>query len=278
MAAGFVINMRFLVIIGLFLSFVVLARGALQSWEKIEIPTMPVVGEKKKAGPVVERQSLALNPRVPDLLPDLKQGYLFNEERQLSENTGEEESVAENAPEATSTLVNMETLTYVGSIIIGDVRKGLVSFSVAEPKTSNTPGPRVRPVSRVSREAQKYASLKEQEPFYDFRVARILPEKIVFAKGDSTVEKLLYDPEKERVSSPMPVRRGGPIPVQGTAVPQPVRSAQTIPQPEATQPNDANINQPTASRSNPSIRPTLPNRPIRRPQVIQRRRLPTQSP
>jgi len=275
--------MRLAIIIALLVSFIVLSRGALQSWQKIDIPATVETGAKRKAGPgAAERQILALNPQAPPLLPDLRQGYLFSEQRQLAEDTGEEGKNADESQEVASSQVNLETLNYTGSLIVGNVRKGLVSFSLLEPIQSERSPGRIRPVSRQPKANEEKAIVTEKEEFYDLRVASIQPDKIVFTKGESTVEKMLYDPAKQRVSPPVVAQENrqpaGQAKVRLPQSGRPLQAGQPVAQPAAQQPDFENVNQNQATPPVRTVRPpSLPARTIRRPQVIQRRRLPVQS-
>jgi len=278
--------MRFVAIIGLLLTLVVLARGTIKSWKEIEIPPMPEIGANRKTISPVERQPLDLNPQVPVLLPDLHAGYLFNEQRLLAESAEEELPAGDSMAEESSIPVNMDTLTYSGSIIIGNVRKGMVSFSTGE---TNTPAlqSRRRPSPRAVNRKLEYKTVTEGEAFYDFMVAQILPDKIVFSRGGTTVEKMLYDPQKERNKVPRTMTPGARVPLPGQprrAVPgQPVPSVQPAPpvtigeQPDTGQPEAAEGPSTPTQQLPPRARPSQPSRTIRRPRVIQRRRLPVQS-
>jgi hypothetical protein len=286
--------MRFVVIIGLLLTLVVLARGALQSWKEIEIPPMPEIGDNKKATSLAERQPLELNPQVPVLMPDLHAGYLFNQQRLLAESAEEESPAGDSMGEEASIPVNMDTLTYSGSIIIGNVRKGMVSFSTGETGTPALQSRRRTPPRAVTGKLE-YKTVSEGEAFYDFVVAQILPDKIVFSRGGATVEKLLYDPQKERKKVARTMTPGSRVPLPGQprravpgqprrAVPgQPAPSVQPSPpvtigeQPDTGQPEAAKGPSTPTQQLNPGARPSLPSRTVRRPRVIQRRRLPVQS-
>lgn len=274
--------MRLAAIIALLFSFLVLAKGALHSWEKIQIPAMVDSGAKMRAGAGAERQPLALNPQVPPLLPDLRQGYLFNEQRQLAEDSGEEGKNADESQELASTQVNLDTLNYTGSLIVGNTRKGLVSFSILQPEQSERSPGRIRSISREQKSNTETAIVSENEEFYDLRVASIQPDKIVFTKSGSTIEKMLYAPDKKRVAPPPQaqekIQPAGKAPIRLPQSGRMVRAGQPVEQPAAVQPDFENINPNQATPPARTVRPpALPTRSIQRPQVIQRRRLPVQS-
>jgi len=284
--------MRFVVIIGLALSLLVLGEGALQNWKKIEIPKMPDVSQKKKTSAAPERQNLAVNPQVPVLMPDLNTGYLFNAQRSITEQEGEEAASDESDVQGQSQ-VNMESLVYAGSIIIGDLRKGMVSFSLQEEAPTPT-APRRRGSPMVRRPAPKadmqYATVDEGDDFYGFKVASVQPDRIIFSKNGTNVEKMLYDPDKERTVAAAPNRpaSGG---VQAGANPPNVGGG-TVPLPRQIGPagQRARLNPATVHTAEPGRAPVViaPSTPpvtptprlrstVRRPQVIQRRRLPVQT-
>lgn len=273
--------MRLVAIIGLLLSLVVLGTSALESWQPIAIPATPEVSEKKRTPPVAERQNIAFNPQVPVLMPDLNTGYLFNPQRSFAEEEGEEPASDEVLAGAASQL-NMETLFYVGSIIVGDLRKGMVSFSMQEERaTSPLPGRRGRTIARrrvPAKTSMEYATVDEGEDFYGYKVVSVQPDRIVFSKNGKNVEKLLYDPDKER---PEPVALNRPSPAvpanRGADAQQPER---TVPQPasgtrQAVTPNPAMPATPAVQAPRP--RNNIPQRTVQRPRVIQRRRLPVQT-
>ncbi len=273
--------MRFAVIIGLVLSLLLLGEAALQSWKAIEIPGMPEVSLKKKGPPAPLRQLLEVNPRVPVLMPDLNTGYLFNAQRSISEQEGEEATAGESATEPQSQ-VNMDTLVYAGSIIIDHLRKGMVSFSLKEeqaPAVSARRLGRYRIQRQVNKVSTQYETVDEGDDFYGFKVASVQPDRIIFSKNGTTIEKMLYDPNKERTGTPSPNRptvAGGPAGAgaanEGAAavpLPRPAGQPGTVtpspPRPEGGTTPAVSPRSPTPAVLTPGIRT-----PSRRPHVIQR--------
>ena len=73
-------------------SLFLLIREGVTSWQGLESTVPPVKAVKKLAAPGGAQKQVSFYPKVPKKLPDLNQGYLFNEERFLaSEGEGEKE-------------------------------------------------------------------------------------------------------------------------------------------------------------------------------------------
>ena len=159
---------------------------------------------KVKGGyPLSGQEKPEFYPEVPASLPDLRDGYLFNEERMLSaaeEEGGEEEDAGGEHEEIK---VNMDDVMYVGSVIRGDVRKGLVAYPAQRksPKTLDKIKRTKKKTLWTSRN-QDYARLLVGESFSDYKVVEIEPDRIEFEKGGKRVVKLLNDPGKERIKPP----------------------------------------------------------------------------
>ena len=201
----------------------------------------------------------------------------------------------------------MDTLVYVGSIIVGDLRKGMVSFSLKE--ETKVPAARLRrgrPVPRrlPPKTTMENATVEEGEDFYGFKVSSVQPEKILFSKNGTTIEKPLYDPNKQRAE---PVALNRPVSDRGQVDPaqlnRSVRSnvatgvapqnqgAAIVPQPRQSVPGDrtGRINQLIPPQPDTEVAPDVNStqvgapvgnpqrRTIQRPRVIQRRRLPVQT-
>jgi len=282
---------RFFVIVGLFLSLVFLGRGMLAALNPLELPP-PVSPPVKKPVPKKGIRLADFYPKPPVVMPELSDGYLFNEERLLvtAEPEAPEEPAAE--PEEPALAVDMETLEYVGSIIVGELRKGMVAFTVLEPQAKQAPKRRLPAPGRrlpgrqttakkVSKKpsSKKYATVKEKDDFYGYTVVLVAPDRIVFSKGDSKVEKLLYDPEKERLAPPPITRQAArpaarPAPAGRSAARPAARPATPVRPPTRQTPAAA---RPSARLpASPHSRATTPPPATRpRPTVIQRRRVPT---
>ncbi len=186
------------------LSFLLLLREAF-----ISVPTEdgvdggPAVGKSKRHPVVPQEKSVPFYPPVPTVLPDLNLGYLFNAERFLP---GEKDSAAsaEEAGEAgTEVTVDIETVFYAGSIIAGDVRKGLIVYpALAGPATPVKKGEPVAAAS--SQKPRKYAQLAPGDTVSGYSVVAVEADRLVLQKGEETIEKLLNDPKKERIAPPPP--------------------------------------------------------------------------
>lgn len=236
---------RFAVILVLLVSLVLLGKGALQSWQPVPLPSGSKAEDRdRRATTVADRPAVVFYPQVPPVSPDLKDGYLFNAERLLDLDTEDEEDEEVKVdPAVSDAQVDIEGLEYVGSIIIGELRRGMVSYSLtvsAQPEARNAnrslPDPRQR--SRSTRQQpnagqqpslggrggspkrssgeMKHATVDEGETFFGFVVEQVLPDKIVFEKDGHVTERLLYDPDKERSSPPARQVAANQVPV-GTA-------------------------------------------------------------
>ncbi len=145
-------------------------------------------------------------PQVPHPLPNLNHGYLFNEERLISvqgeERFGEAKEV--NRPGPT---VDMDNVFYAGSIIVGEVRKGLVVYTLPRPSTPQNR--RMRPTQVDSRDKERnYMQLAVGTKFSGYKVIAIEPDRIVFSNGLESIEKKLNDPQKARIAAPILPKRG----------------------------------------------------------------------
>ena len=148
---------------------------------------------------------IALQPVVPGIMPDLNHGYPFNAERHLE---GEGEPGGVDAVGTGQLInVNVNKLVYSGSIIGGNFRKAIVSFPAAA-----AVGPKLKLLNRRMRAPAKleHTMLKEGDILGSYRVAAIFPDKIVFKRGEETLEKFLYDPDKKRSARVEQVRAAAP--------------------------------------------------------------------
>jgi hypothetical protein len=145
-------------------------------------------------------KNMIFYPPVPAALPDFTKGYLFNEERMIE---GAAVDNGDGTEEETAGLnVDMDTVFYAGSIIIGEIRKGLVTY----------PSPKAAPLNRkiTVRQAappareRNYAQLAVDESFSGYTVVEVESDRIVFQKGAETIEKMLNDPKKTRIAAPPP--------------------------------------------------------------------------
>ena len=161
-------------------------RGA----DSLEPPEAKQRATKKTAR---QNKPLSLNPKVPSPLPNLNQGYLFNQARFLKSGNGDPNGQSNQH-------INMESLQYNGSIIIGETRKALISYTDGA-KTSQ------RIKKTPSRTPRKNTSPKQQttskvvtlgESIGGYTVSQVEPLQLTFTRGSHTITKDLFSTEKKR--------------------------------------------------------------------------------
>jgi hypothetical protein len=193
------------IIIGLLLlaslSFMVFE--AVQTWQS---PNFATVQPAKKVVSIPEpqqrQQKTSFYPSVPTTLPNLNEGYLFNQKRNLEDPSKKNGKQSAEKKEK----IEFDQLRYNGSLIIGNVAKALISYP--EPKkvpTKKGKLPRRRTTKNNKRSLGMETVRKTLEAgdiLGSYRVKDIQPEKIVFQRGDKQIEKMLYDPEKKRIIAP----------------------------------------------------------------------------
>ncbi|MBU4262012.1 MAG: hypothetical protein KKC76_09085 [Proteobacteria bacterium] len=141
-------------------------------------------------------------PPLPAALPDFNKGYLFNEERMIEGATGDDNNGDGTEEDTAGLNVDMDTVFYAGSIIIGEIHKCLVTY----------PSPKAAPLNKkiTARQAaptareRNYAQLAVGESFSGYTIVEVEPDRIVFQKGSETIEKMLNDPKKTRIAAPPP--------------------------------------------------------------------------
>ncbi len=183
-------------------------------------PVKPVMPQK----PI----QLFLNPVMQQPLPDLNQGYLFNSERFLKTADGSDDFMDSN-----SETINMETLQYDGSVIVGETRKALVSFALGRPS------PPAKNVKTRSAGREKSPGAKRSTKIITvgdmvagYTVSRVEPLVLTFTRGGHEVKKELFGTEKERPQPPVVVK-DKVVPSQGKT-PQKIRP-QRVPRRSAAQ-------------------------------------------
>lgn len=201
-----------LTLILLFLA-VVMMRGVASDWRKSISEPSGIAAQKSAPG------SDALSPGVPapplqpatsPNLPDLKVGYVFNQERMLGgneplpEDKGDELGADnENAQGITA---DIEDITFVGSIITDAFSRALIVYpaqNLSGPAKPTSRSSRVKvPTQRAGGGAEEHAQLEVGDKISGYEVTEILFDKLIFAKGDEKVEKLLFDPAKTRQAPP----------------------------------------------------------------------------
>ncbi|RJX33791.1 MAG: hypothetical protein C4531_04815 [Desulfurivibrio sp.] len=201
--------------ITLSLSLIFLAKESIVALRGGGIPAPPV-SEDRQARPQAAypaERNVIFYPPVPIALPDFNKGYLFNEERSIESAA---DGSGDGSGEDTASLsVDMDAVFYAGSIIIGEIRKGLVAY----------PSPRATVLNRkiTTRQAapqdkeRNYAQLAVGENFSGYTVAEVEADRIVFQKGSETIEKMLIDPKKSRITPPPLPKAPGKTPAAAPA-------------------------------------------------------------
>jgi len=144
-------------------------------------------------------------PPPPPVLPDLNTNYLFNEERAIAGNLAEQGAGGQQ-----EAAVNIKDVFYVGSVITGESRKGIVSYpgskTPAPAPTTRTRGRRV-PTVTSAESAMEQTFLSPGDSFGGYKVTEVEADRIVFKKGAEVIEKMLNDPDKKRKTvTPQPPR------------------------------------------------------------------------
>lgn len=171
-----------------------------------DITVAPVTKKKKKSGPRHKQKKISFYPSVPSPMPDLYDGYLFNEERHLAD---PEEKVEEDIAEEGVDL-DLDAVMYTGSIIIGNMVKGLITYPEPQQKIVKPRNYRNKSRKKTRLPLDKKRVSKTVQPgdvVGGFRISSIVPEKIVFIKGKEQIEKMLYDSEKKRIVVPKALPR-----------------------------------------------------------------------
>lgn len=218
---------RPVVVIALLLSSAVMMREVASDWRQGPPPPENSTKKAASAGDTAPLpQPKPLQPALSGPLPDLKDGYLFNPERMLAgaePPPKDEEKSEENELENLSGLATkMSDVTYAGSLIADNFRRAIIVYTEAAKGKAPAASP-AQPASRSSKAkppapaagGEKHAQLEVGDIIDGYVVASIQPDKLIFTKGDETVEKLLHDPEKKRQAPPpqakaVPPGGGGP--------------------------------------------------------------------
>lgn len=210
--------MRPALILILLLTTAIMMRGVASDWRQGQI--LPTEGPAKKSSPAPAEavvplpQVKDLQPTVPGILPDLKEGYLFNPERTLVEEKPQatKEETASTEIKEFGVDASIDEVTYEGSIIADAFSQAIIIYPGGAKKTKEPP----QPASRSSRKAaapqasggDEHARLEVGDMLDGYELTEILPAKLIFSKGEEKVEKLLHDPDKKRIDAP---RASGPM-------------------------------------------------------------------
>jgi hypothetical protein len=184
------------------------------------------IGDSKPEFPAKD-----LYPPVPAVSPELSDNYLFNSERSF-----EDDGVAAGPANGA---VDLAEVTFTGSLIVGQIRIGLITYQDDVAAAPGTPAATSRR-GQVARRARtksvtKNRQLAAGENFMGYSVEAIEKDRIVFKKGDEMIEKFLYDSGKDRSGVGEVIRSQ---PGQTVTVP----GGRTVPPVPARQPADERHN------------------------------------
>ena len=223
----------------------------------------PVEPGDDKTGKKVAAE-MDLYPPLPKMMPDLNDGYIFNKERHFEED--DTSGVWSLGPAGS---IDLNEIVYSGSLIVGDVRKALITYqemaSTPKPVANRRTAGRQPRKSRAKKTYQ-HKQLDPGEDFMGYKVAKIESDRIVFERGSEKIEKFLFDGSKDRVVVKTATRtvapktsgagrtvppaatsrRQSPPPAKGTA-PPPVTPRAAKP-PVTTRPDARNTPPASASR------------------------------
>lgn len=183
------------------------------------------------------------NPPVVTPLPDVNKGYVFSEKREYVKTVplaAGKSAQVEQGPDP------LASLLYSGSVIVGNLRRALVSYQeqTREPALRR-PTPGRGPAPAVSQGGVRNKQLHQGDSFLGYVVAAIEPDRIVFAKGDLKVEKFLHDRNKKRIAAAEPSRREvapteiGGVPLQALAPPEVLGELMALPPSAGSAPGPA---------------------------------------
>lgn len=186
--------LRLSIIILLLLSLFIQVKGIALVWKGVTFSSGLKGGMEERMFQMPVRKRVAFYPSVPVALPDLNDGYLFNEIRSL------EEEAEEEGPDALEAGVDVEDVLYVGSIITDTLHTGMLSVKSSQAPVMRS---RSRTARKTVREKEtKYFTVSLGDSFHGYKVTGIFPEKIVFERDGKVLEKYLFDPAKKRLAVP----------------------------------------------------------------------------
>lgn len=204
------ITYRIAVIAALLFCFSVILRQFFVANEglPIEVAAMDELGDDAKP---FQLQKKELYPPVPAVLPDLNENYLFNSERNFSENELEVGSATGS--------IDLAEVTYAGSLIVGEIRMALVTYKekaavAGRGAASRRPGAASRRTPAKNTEENRQLAVGNN--FMGYIVDKIEKDRIVFKKGNEMVVKFLYDSGKDRSGIGQPINSSARQPVATT--------------------------------------------------------------
>lgn len=187
--------LRLSIIIAFLITLFIQLKGIALVWKGVTLSEGPKGEMEDRVVQAPAGRRVAFYPSVPVSIPDLNDGYLFNEIRLL-----EEEEAEEEGPDALEAGVDVEDVSYVGSIITDTLQKAMLSI---KPSGTTVMKSRGRTVRRTVRKKEtKYLTVSLGDSFHGYKVTGIFPEKIVFERDGKVLEKFLFDPAKKRLTPP----------------------------------------------------------------------------
>ena len=205
----------------LVITLILLMQGISATWRQQIDLSPPAAKVKTAAAPDLAAigKGIGARPKVPLALPDLKQGYLFNEERAVEDEIPEPEKEEFHGNDL-GLNARVDDIQFSGAVIGKSFKIALISYPEAtRPKKmgSKRHGRSAKSIAKRGIGGLKNARVKEGDLVNGYKVAAIYPDKIVFEKGKDTIEKFLYDPDKKRI---VPKRASRSAPPPGRAVPR----------------------------------------------------------
>lgn len=211
--------------------------GLISVWR--EDPLRALAATKKKtaqAQAAVPEKNLSLQPTVSGSLPDFNEGYIFNAERNLAAGDGKDGQSRDAGKEG------LDKVRYNGAIIVENNTRALLSYAAAPPG---------------SQQKQGFLRVVVGDTVNGYMVTDILPEKIIFSRGNQKITKLLYDRTKNQGAGQSPAAPGDsklqiPVPPRPVNAPGQNDKPRMPPEPRRDNPLPSDEKQ----RDNPSSRPS----------------------
>lgn len=193
-------------IIILILSVFFMIKGISETWKSGLASPPDVTKKQQEVTPEKAEPELTFNPVVPQVLPDLKSGYLFNAERLLAEvDKKDVELQTDMLASEEGVKTNIDDVTYSGALITDTFRWAIITYSAAPLSAKVDKKKRTSRRRRGRRPASKTTEttkVMEGDFVGGYKVASIESDRIIFSKAGETVEKYIYDPNKNRAKPP----------------------------------------------------------------------------
>lgn len=170
--------------------FALLQSDPIQQFSSIDNVKRSNKAKKSLAGKRLK--NIQFYPVSPNVLPNLRQGYLFNEERSLLKKRKKTTPVNS---------VKIDNVFYAGSIIANNKKVALV-FYEKQKKLKNKYGRPVRKRTKPSGNNFIYKKLNVSDSIGGYTVAQILPDRLILENDNSKLEKLLNEEDKPEIRRP----------------------------------------------------------------------------